>query len=207
MLRPLCVCERQSRTTVSKLEFMVKKVTLDTLEIEELEIPLPARTLPAEEEYGRISARWLTSKWLWIAALVLVMFIAAGGVSYWWKGAHKTALRLPGNEAPMAASLRQKPLTVEVNDFVITINDDRGKYLVMTCDLTFELSPGQDVILQRNIAEVRKIIYETLKKTSFVSPLAPEIRRGLKEEINKSVSGFWGRDGIKDIYFTKFVVI
>ena len=207
MLRPPCVCERRSRTTVSKLEFMVKKVTLDTLEIEELEIPLPARTPPAEEEYGKISGRWLTSKWLWVAALVLVMLIAAGGVSYWWKGAHKTAPGLPGNEAPLATSLQRKPLTAEVNDFVITTNDDRGKCLVMTCDLTFELSPGQDVILQQNIAEVRKIIYDTLKRKSIVFPLEPRIKSVLKEEINKSVSGFLGGDGIKNIYFTKFVVI
>ncbi len=190
------------------MEIMVKKVTLDTMEIEELEIPLPARTLPAEGEDGKIPGRWSTSKWLWIAALVLVMLIAAGGVSYWWKGAPKTALRLPGNEALLAtSSLQRKPLTAEVNDFVITINDDRGKCLVMTCDLTFELSPGQDVILQQNIAEVRKIIYDTLKRKSIVFPLEPRIKSVLKEEINKSVSGFLGGDGIKNIYFTKFVVI
>jgi len=207
MLRPPCVCGRRSRTTVSKLEIMVKKVTLDTLEIGELEIPLPARTLSAEEEYGRISGRWLPSKWLWIAALVLVMLFAAGGVSYWWKGAQQTAPRLPGNEAPLAASLQRKPLTAEVNDFVVTTNDDRGKCLVMTCDLTFELSPGQDVTLQQNIAAVRKIIYDTLKRKSIVFPLEPRIKNVLKEEINKSVSGFLGGDVIKNVYFTKFVVI
>ena len=195
---------------------MVKKVTLDTLDIEELEIPLPERTAPAEEENGKKSPRWLTAKWLWISALALVMLIAAGGVSYWWIGAQKTASRLPSQVVPTAAPLQTGPamtplqtgaVTSQVNDFIITLQDDTGKYLVMMCDLTLELSAGQDDVIRQNMVEVRKIIYELLKKTRVVSLREPGIRNGLKEDINKSVSGLLGQDAIKAVYFTKFVVL
>jgi len=186
---------------------MVKKVTLDTLEIEELEIPLPARTPPVEEENGVEPERRQAFKWRWIAVLALVMLITAGGVSYWLIAIPKTALQVPNHEVPPATALPKKPPTAEVNNFIITVRDDKGKYLVVTCDLTFELSAGQDTILKQNTIEVRKIIYDILKKTSLVSLKEPKIRSILKEEIHASLSVLLGQDAIKDIYFTKFTVL
>jgi len=186
---------------------MAKKVTLDTLHTEELEIPLPARTPPVEEENGEELEGRPVLKWLWIAVFALVLLVTAGGVSYWLIAIPKTAPQVSNHEVPPATTLPKKLPTAEVNNFIITIHDDKGKYLVVTCDLTFELSAGQDAILKQNTVEIRKIIYEILKKTSLVSLKEPKIRSILKEEINTSLSVLLGQDAIKNIYFTKFTVL
>jgi flagellar basal body-associated protein FliL len=182
---------------------MAKKVALDTLEIEEREVPLPEKAPPVEETNGKRPGKRRFSKWLWISALALVMLMVVGGVSYWWIGTKK----MPRKDVSTAALLQKGPLTAKVNDFIITLQDNQGKYLVMTCDLTFELNTGQDTAFQQNIFAVRKIIYEILKKKSIISPLEPRIRDGLKEEINKALSVLLGQDAITAIYFTKFVVL
>jgi flagellar basal body-associated protein FliL len=191
---------------------MVKKVALDTLEVEKLEsslpeIPLPREEAPAEETGGKPAGSWLTSKWWWISALALVMVIAAAGVSYWLLGSKKHVAPVPGNGAPAAAPLPAGPLTAKANDFIITLQDDKGKYLVMTCDLTFELSAGKDAQWQQNRVEARKIIYEILKKSKAALLQDPKSRSGLKSEIMKALSTLLGEGSIKAIYFTRFVVL
>jgi len=190
---------------------MVKKVALDTLEIKEKEpdIPLPESILPGEEKSGEKSAAWRIPKWLWIAPPALVLLIVAGGGIYWRIIAPRAAHRLPSTNVPSpAVALPQaRPLTTMVNDFILPLQDDKGRYLVMTCDLTFELSAGQDTLFRQNMVEVRKIIYEILKKTRVVSLLEPRSRDGLKEEISKAVNALLGQKAITAIYFTKFVVL
>ena len=187
---------------------MVKKVTLDTLEIEEPEIPLPERTTPAGEETNKIAAKRPAAKWLWISALALVVLMIAGGVAYWRIGGGKTVVpRLPNQGALTAAPLPAGPATAQVNDFIITSTDNTGEYLVTVCDLTLELSAGQDALLRQNMLEVREIIYELLKKTRAASLREAGFRRGLKEEIRKSLGDLLGPDAITAVYFTKFVVL
>jgi flagellar basal body-associated protein FliL len=192
---------------------MAKKVALDTLEFKEKEvdIPFPEGTLSANkatgEEQGKISRWWPVPKRLWISALALVMLITSAGVAYWWIGAKKTASQLSKTGIPPSASLPPGSPTAQVNDFILTLQDDKGKYLVMTCNLTFELSDGQEGIFRQNMVAVRKIVYEILTKTRLASLLDPKSRDGLKVEINRAVSRLTGSTAIKGIYFTKFVVI
>lgn len=192
---------------------MAKKVALDTLEIKEkvVDIPLPELDQPVEEATGEENdekpGKWRLPKWLWISALALVMLITAGGVTYWWIGAQKTASLLSKKGLPTAVYLPPGSPKSQVNDFIVTLQDGKGKYLVMTCNLTFELSDGQDAIFQQNTAAVRRIVYEILVKASLPSLLEPKSRDGLKVEIHKALSRLMGPTAIKAIYFTKFVII
>ena len=187
---------------------MTKKVTLDTLEVEEFEIPLPERTAPVEEASDEVPVRRLPPRWLWISALALVLLIAAGGATYWLVGAQKTVHLLPKKkDIPHTALSPAVPVATKVNDFTVTLQDDKGKYLVLTCDLSFELSAGRDAIFQQKILEVRRNIYEVLRKTRIVFPLGPRLMNALKEEINRALHSLLGQDAIKAIYFTKFVII
>ena len=186
---------------------MAKRVALDTLEAEALEIPLPDRTVSVEEVDDEKVGKRPLPQWLLISALALVILIVAGGIFYWFMRPQKTVAHAPTQGLPAAVPLPPAPLTVQVNDFIIPLQNHQGKYLVMTCDLTFELGAGQDVILRQNMAEVRKIIYGILAKTRFASPPEQKIKSRLKEEINTAVSGLLGQDAVKAIYFTKFVVL
>lgn len=186
---------------------MVKKVALDTLEIEEQEIALPEKAAPVEEAEVTSPARWRPPKRLWISALVFIILIIAGVVSYWLTGDKKSAHPLPGKGNTTAMPLKAGPPTAKVNDFIVTLKNDKGGYLVLSCDLTFELAAGQETAFQQNLVEVRRLIYEILQNTRHVPPSEPKIRNGLREEINKAVSGLLGQNTIKAIYFTKFVVL
>lgn len=191
---------------------MVKKVALDTLEVENLEsvvpeIPLPAEELPVEEVPGKASLRWLISKWLWIGVAGLVILIAAAGVSYWLLGTKKIVAHAPAKTATAAAPLPVPPSTAKVNDFIIIFQDSTGQYRVMTCDLTLEVSPGRDAQLQQHVGEVRKAIFDVLKQTKAASLMEPRTKVVLEEEITKALSVLVGPGTINAIYFTKYVVI
>ena len=186
---------------------MAKKVTLDTLEIKEPEAPLLERTSPVGELDVKEAGRWPVLRGVLIAALALVMVISIGGVFYWQMAIPKAALPQLRRGVPQAPKLQEGLFTAKANDFIVTIQDKKGEYRVLVCDLTFELSTGQDACFQQKILPVRKKIYELLKKASPDGTPGPGFRDGLKEEINKAVSGLLGQDTIKAIYFTKFVVL
>ena len=67
--------------------------------------------------------------------------------------------------------------------------------------MVIELNRGMKLPQER--IELRKIIYNILKELSE----PPEMRRGLKEEIQSSLNHFMGDEIIKNIYFTKFVLL
>ncbi|MBW2569457.1 MAG: flagellar basal body-associated FliL family protein [Deltaproteobacteria bacterium] len=87
------------------------------------------------------------------------------------------------------------------NDFIVYLKDDRGKDRVLICDVVVELN--QKMELSQKKIELRKNIYNTLKKLSGFS----EIKRELKEEIKSSLNKFMDDEIIKDVYFTKFVLL
>ena len=87
------------------------------------------------------------------------------------------------------------------NYFIVYLKDDHRKNRVLTCDVVIELNQGMKLPQKR--IELRKIIYNTLKKFSGLS----EIKRGLKEEIKSSLNNFMDDEIIKNVYFTKFVLL
>ncbi len=87
------------------------------------------------------------------------------------------------------------------NDFIVHLKDDRRKDRVLICDVVIELNRGMKMP-QKKI-ELRKIIYNTLKKLSGVS----EIKWGLKKEIKSSLNNFMDDEIIKNVYFTRFVLL
>ena len=100
---------------------------------------------------------------------------------------------------PVTASMEEQ--FEYFNYFIVYLKDDHRKNRVLTCDVVIELNQGMKLPQKR--IELRKIIYNTLKKLSGL----PETKRGLKEKIKSSLNNFMDDEIIKDVYFTKFVLL
>ena len=87
------------------------------------------------------------------------------------------------------------------NYFIVHLKDDRRKDRVLICDVVIELN--REMKLSQKRIELRKVIYNTLKKLSGLS----EIKRGLKGEIKSSLNNFMKDEIIKNVYFTRFVLL
>lgn len=87
------------------------------------------------------------------------------------------------------------------NDFIVYMKDDRKKDRILVCDVVVELNRGMKLPQERT--ELRKILYNTLKKPSDLH----EIRRSLKEKIKIILNNFMGDEIIKNVYFSKFILL
>jgi hypothetical protein len=98
------------------------------------------------------------------------------------------------------------------NDFIVYLKDGRkpvfrderdagGKDRILVCDVVIELNRGMKLPQER--IELRKIIYNTLKEPLDLH----EIKRSLKEEIKSRLNNFMDDEIIKNVYFTKFILL
>ena len=98
------------------------------------------------------------------------------------------------------------------NDFIVYLKDGRKpvcrdehgtgrKDRILVCDVVIELNRGMKLLQERT--ELRKIIYNTLKEPSDLY----EIKRSLKEKIKIGLNNFMSDEIIKNVYFTKFILL
>ncbi|MDI6688762.1 MAG: flagellar basal body-associated FliL family protein [Desulfobacterales bacterium] len=117
---------------------------------------------------------------------------------------------------PVTASMEER--FEYFNDFIVNLKDDRKpvcrneqgtvkKDRILVCDVVVELNQGMKMPQER--IRLRKIIYNTLKEyNTFKEPSdLHEIRRILKEKIKISLNNFISDEIIKDVYFTKFMLL
>ncbi len=187
---------------------MVKKVTLDTLEVEEDDPPLRSDPSPVktEQEERLKSVQWRPFLQVGIPLIVLSLFIAAGVL---YRGVARQEEVAPAVKKAVQPSppLPARVPAAQANDFTITLRDERGNDRVLICDLAFELNANQEAKFPANILEVRRIIYEILGKKAAPFLTDPEARRGLKEEIIAELSSMLGKGVIRTVYFTKYIII
>jgi len=191
-----------------------EKVTVDILEIEE---PLSGEGIPPEEEAS--PEKWQLGKLL-IAGLVTAVIFSAGGYVLW------TNLSAPpgANEAPpvqtiaapapesapaagAAAPLRPAPLrATEIGGFVVDLQDEKGKPRVVLCGFALDAEGCEASLLDRDV-DLRRIIYESLRSRRVESLMTSEGKNALKKEIQELLAKRVGAPPIRDVYFTKFVVL
>jgi hypothetical protein len=137
----------------------------------------------------------------------------SGGV----RGQSLPAVSLAGSEARSRACSPNRPIDFEkkgspgtasteeifeyFNGFIVHIKRGDFHHRILVCDVVIELNRGMKLPQER--IELRKIIYNTLKGLSE----SPEIRRSLKEEIKTRLNNFMNDEIIKNVYFTKFVLL
>ena len=185
---------------------MVKKVKLDTLDIEEAPVPLTGK--PAVEAgKEKPSFKWPFPPWIFLSLLAFSMLFAAGVLSYRWAGTKKAALPRQVENIVPSASPFLKDKTEALNDFLIILGEDKGGNRAMVFDVVLELDVGRYPEFQSNVAAMRNIIYKTVEKKQIRTLMRPEGRNLLKNEINTRLAGLLGKGAVKAVYFTKFALL
>ena len=182
---------------------MVRKVELDLLE--ESDLPGPEGPL-VEEEPAKNGKRWRSPKWLTrkniIIAALLFTFSSIVGVSLLLFTGKKDSRIDYGTEL---AEVRSVYDTIEnLDNFAIDLRDNNGQYRVLVCDIAIVMNPDKKI--SGNTLEMRKKAYNTLKNKGKYILTSSKAYRTVKKEIRDELDGLLG-GGVKDIYFTKFILL
>ncbi len=181
---------------------MVRKVELDLMEVAG---PAQPEESPAEETVKRKRFRELwkrvATKKIMIAAAA-VIFSGIVGISLLiFSTGEKTGLE-NSTALPEIGVARNNIENLE--GFIVDINDEHGGYRVLVCDLAVEMAPNKS--LSENRLLMRKKTYEALKnKGRYILKSASGysvIKKEMKDELDRILGG-----GVKEVYFTKFVLL
>ena len=181
---------------------MVSKVELDLLE----EIDLHGPEGSPEEESGGKGKLWRYLKWLirkkLAVASLLLAFSGIVGISLLIFLEEKDSGTNRGIEL---AEVRPIHDSVEnLNDFLVDFKDEHGHYRVLVCDIAIMMNPDKKIL--GNKSELRKKAYNALKNKSTHVLTSPRAYNTIKKEIRDELNGLLG-GGIKEIYFTKFMIL
>jgi flagellar basal body-associated protein FliL len=182
---------------------MVRKVELDLLE--ESDLPGPKGALQEEEPVkngkGWRSLKWLTRKKIIISAL-LFTFSGIVGISLVIVTAKKDA------RIDYGAELTEVKLVYEtienLDNFTIDLRDSNGNYRVLVCDIAIVMNPDKKI--SENTLEMRKKAYNALKNKGKYILTSSKAYRTVKKEIRDELDGLLG-GGVKEVYFTKFILL
>jgi flagellar basal body-associated protein FliL len=185
---------------------MANKVKLDILDFEET---IVTRADLTEVDKGKKTGlfKWLAFRWYLPSFIVIASLLSVGVFSYRWAGTEKTAKPRGLEKAVKSAPPSHKVNTAFLNDFLIALNDDKGNNRVLACDVAVELDARNYPEFLSNVAEARKIIYKTVEKKSLTTLLKPESKGLMKNEINAGLATLFGKNAVKTVYLTKFVVL
>jgi len=182
---------------------MVTKVELDLLELGDSQNPEEPQGEegPVKDEKRWRQFTWMTRKKIIIAA-ILFTFSGIVGVSL---------LLFPGKKVShvdYSAELAEiRPVyenSENLDNFTIDLKDDNGKYRVLICDIAIVLNP--DKKLSENKLDVRKKAYDALKNKGKYILTSSKAYRTIKKEMRDELDGLLG-GGVKEVYFTKFILL
>ena len=179
---------------------MVRKVDIDILE--ELDIPRTEGPHEGEEAAGEKRGwKWLTRKKL-IATAILFTFFCVIGVSLMIIPARNDSRIDSERELVEVRSTPENIATLD--NFIIDLTDEHGHYRVLVCDITIVMNPDKNISANR--LDTRKKAYDALKnkgKYALISSKSYSIvRKEMRDELDRLLGG-----GIKEVYFTKFMLL
>ena len=181
---------------------MVRKVELDLLE----EIDFHDPESPLEEGTGKRGKGWRLLRWLIrkkiIAASLLLAFSGIVGISLLILPVGKDSRSNHGIEFKEVRSIHDNVENLE--SFYIDLKDEQGHYRVLICDIAIMMDPDKKI--SGNKSELRKKTYSALKNKGTYVLTSSRAYSTIKKEIQDELNGLLG-GGIKEVYFTKFVVL
>jgi len=181
---------------------MVRKVELDLLE----EIDLHGPEGPLEEEPGKNGKVWRSWKWLIkkkvIVASLLFAFSGLVGISLLLFPAGKDSRNDHGIEFTEVRPIHDDVENLE--SFFIDLKDEHGHYRVLVCDIAIMMNPDKKISGDKT--ELRKKTYNALKNKGTYVLTSSRAYSTIKKEIRDELNGLLG-GGIKEVYFTKFMVL
>lgn len=181
---------------------MVRKVELDLLE--ETDIHGPEG--PLEGEAGKREKWWRLLRWLirkkFIVGSLLLAFSGIVGISLLIFPAGKDSSKNHGIEFTEVRSINDN--VENLDGFFVDLKDEHGHYRVLVCDIVIMMNPDKKISGDKS--ELRKRAYNALKnKGTHVltsSKAFSTIKKEIQDELNRLLGG-----GIKEVYFTKFMVL
>ncbi len=146
-----------------------------------------------------------------MAIFVLSLALCAGG-SAWGDYSGEAPAPEPVNGPHEAVKVDSEPegprgaVSVEgpfehFDEFIVRLNDDSSGDRILVCAVAMELNAG--MVLPKEKFELRKIIYKTLKEHADFF----KVGEGIREEIRERLNAFMGEKKIRNVYFTKFLVL
>jgi flagellar basal body-associated protein FliL len=185
---------------------MVKKVALDTLDIEESLVSIQEQPSDEKPEENKPPVRWFVSRWFRLVCIAILISCAAG-FSYWWVLLKKDVSQAPGVKSAHSALFQFNKNIEFVDDFLIPLKAGRGNQRILMFDLVFELNDGQENLFKENIVRVRNSIYQTVSQKTASIPLSPGGMNLLRGEIIAELVKFLHKDIIKAVYFKSFIIL
>jgi flagellar basal body-associated protein FliL len=140
-----------------------------------------------------------------VPAGVAVVLVAAGSVSY-LQFRQKEAAQMAAEKAKQMAAAVPVVHEAVFPDFSIDIKDTRGQYRFLQCDITLEFQAGVELTEDRK-AEIRKVIYRAAQKKGQELIRVSDSGSRLKKEMHDELRDLLGEAALKDIYFTRYVLI
>jgi flagellar basal body-associated protein FliL len=186
---------------------MGKKVTLDTLDIEESFVSTQEQPRDVKTEEVKSQVKWFVSRWFRSVCIAIVILSCIVGLLYWWIVSKKDISLAPGAKVTEPAVFQIKKNIEYVNDFLIPLKADHGNQRMLMFDLAFELNAGQENLFREKIVRVRNSIYQTVCKQTAGIPLSPGGMNYLRGEIIAELANVLDKGTIKAVYFKSFIVL
>lgn len=188
---------------------MAKKVTLDTLDIEETSVSIQVEAEPTEEDEPKAPVSRFPSAWLRPIPIGITVAVLSGTLlfSYWMWFSKAPPQRHLASKASVPASLPVNPNIQAVSDLFIPLKADKGSQRMVMVDLVFELNNGQQALFMQNMVRIRSGIYQTFNRKTADVVVARGSLEVLKAEMMAELEKHLGKERIKNIYFTKFIVL
>ncbi|MGZ3580047.1 MAG: flagellar basal body-associated FliL family protein [Syntrophales bacterium] len=179
---------------------MVRKVDIDLLE--ELDVPRADDPHEGEEaEERKRGWKWLTRKKLIVTA-ILFSFFCVIGVSLLIFPAKNDSYIDPAKEFAEVRSVQENIETLD--NFIIDLTDEQGRYRVLVCDITLVMNPDKSI--SGNKLDARKKAYDALRNKGKYALTSSKsygiVRKEMRDELDRLLGG-----GIKEVYFTKFILL
>jgi flagellar basal body-associated protein FliL len=180
---------------------MVRKVELDLLE--ETDAPVPGG--PSDENEPEEKRRFqgffarITRKKIIGAAIFFTVSCIVGVSLLVFSAGEKSRIDLgtPHTDVRLLRNIEN------LDSFIIDLGDEHGNYRVLVCDIAIEMESDKRIV--ENKAEVRRKTYNALKsKSKYVLNTAGynTIKKEMRDELGRILGG-----GIREVYFTKFVLL
>lgn len=195
---------------------MADKVVLDKLDIDEPELLSADEEEPAPEVQEEARPKWYKEKWFIIGTLGAAFLLLIGGVLFWRMTSEKTTNKTvaiepahaPGQLPAEVPGPAMKPgvKLLLVRDFAVPIKEENEER-VMLYDVAVEFNVEQEAMDDERIEEIRKLLYITVKNKKAAYLIQPGNRERLKDEMTKALASILEKDTVKDIYFTRYLLL
>jgi flagellar basal body-associated protein FliL len=96
---------------------------------------------------------------------------------------------------------------IRLDGFVVDVKDDGGNIRVLICDIVLEPFQGQSVKGIESRIDIRQVIYRILQSHQVGQLMSPEGRSALKSEIKGQLVRSLGEGKVKEVYFTRYMVL